>query len=188
MARKKSDDDNKKDLEKLFKEHDFKDFQWIDPSRDIVVAQWVRMKCMFGCNEYGRNATCPPNTPSLSECEQYFKEFASGAVFHFEKKVEEPEERKNWSMGLNQRLLELERQVFLKGNVKAFVLFMDSCGFCGSECAGIRTGCKQPQKARPGLDAMGIDVYSLVRNLGYPVQVLKDYSEAMNRYALLLVE
>jgi len=47
-------------LEKLFKKHRFTDFKWIDPEK-IVVSQWVRMKCTFGCGNFGRNACCPPN-------------------------------------------------------------------------------------------------------------------------------
>jgi hypothetical protein len=35
---------------------------------------------------------------------------------------------------------------------------------------------------------MAVDVFSTVRQLGYPIQVLRDYSETMNRYAFLLVE
>jgi len=35
---------------------------------------------------------------------------------------------------------------------------------------------------------MAIDVFSTVRKLGYPIEVLKDYSEEMNRYAILLVD
>jgi len=35
---------------------------------------------------------------------------------------------------------------------------------------------------------MAIDVFSTVRQVGYPIQVLSDYDQAMNRYAFLLVE
>lgn len=49
-------------LEALFQKHGYTDFKWIEP-KDIVVSQWVRLKCTFGCGEYGRNAACPPNVP-----------------------------------------------------------------------------------------------------------------------------
>ncbi|MFH1102907.1 MAG: DUF2284 domain-containing protein [Pseudomonadota bacterium] len=60
-----------KQLEQLFARHGVSDFKWIDP-KQIIVSQWVRMKCMFGCSEYGHNASCPPNVPSVSECERFF--------------------------------------------------------------------------------------------------------------------
>jgi predicted metal-binding protein len=63
-------------LEKLFKDQGFSNYKWIDPS-EIVIAQWVRMKCMFGCPNYGSKAGCPPQTPSVPECERFFKEYSS---------------------------------------------------------------------------------------------------------------
>jgi hypothetical protein len=35
---------------------------------------------------------------------------------------------------------------------------------------------------------MAIDVYATVRKVGYPIEVLTEYSQAMNRYAFLLIE
>jgi hypothetical protein len=35
---------------------------------------------------------------------------------------------------------------------------------------------------------MAVDVYATVRQYGYPIEVLRDYSQAMNRYAFLLIE
>jgi predicted metal-binding protein len=174
------------ELESLFEKHGYTEFKWIEPE-DIVVAQWVRLKCTFGCGEYGRNAACPPNVPSVAECRQFFREYATAAVFHFHTSLENPEDRHAWSREINLRLLELEREVFLSGWHKAFLLFMDSCGIC-PECTSDRAECKSPKLARPTPEAMAMDVYATVRQYGYPIQVLKDYSEAMNRYAFLMVE
>jgi hypothetical protein len=35
---------------------------------------------------------------------------------------------------------------------------------------------------------MAVDVFSTVRRIGYPIEVLADYRQAMNRYAFLLIE
>ena len=173
-------------LESVFAKHGFNDFKWLDP-QEIIVAQWVRVKCMFGCVEYGKCATCPPNTPSIVECEKFIREYKEAAVFHFEKKVDKPEDRKVWSKVVNTKLLEMEREVFLAGYHKAFMMPMDSCAQC-SDCTDERTKCKNKRVARPGADAMGIDVYASVRAVGYPLNVLDDYSKTMNRYAFLLIE
>jgi predicted metal-binding protein len=141
---------------------------------------------MFGCREYGRNACCPPNTPPVDECRGFFREYSEGVVFHFEKKVEKPEDRHQWARGINGRLLNLEREVFLADNPKTFLLFMDSCNIC-KECAGERVRCNNKKSARTTPEAMAVDVFSTVKQLGYPIKVLCDYSEAMNRYAFLLV-
>ncbi len=176
----------RKRLEALFETHGFFDYRWIEPAT-IVVAQWVRMKCLYGCPDYGKAACCPPNTPSVAECERFFGEYKRAAVFHFEKAVDKPEDRHDWSRGINGRLLELEKEVFLSGFVKAFLMPMDSCGVCAA-CAGTKAGCKDPKRARPSPDAMAVDVYATVLRAGYPIEVLADCKKTMNRYAFLLVE
>jgi len=173
-------------LETLFEKHGFKDYKWMDP-KEIVVSQWVRIKCFFGCSEFGKTATCPPNVPSLSECRDFFSEYSRAVVFHFEKAVEKPEDRHAWTRKINLRLLKLEREVFLLGYQKAFLLFMDSCTLC-SPCSGKREECRYPKQARPAPEAMGVDVFSTVRKLGYPIKVLSDYSQKMNRYSFLMIE
>ena len=177
---------DRRELEALFQQHGHTDFKWINP-KDIVVSQWVRMKCTFGCGEYGRNASCPPNTPPVAECRRFFDEYSTAVVFHFEKAVEKPEDRHAWSKGVNQGLLKLERDVFVSGYEKAFLLFMDSCGMC-AECTGVREECKDPRSSRPTPESMAMDVFSTVRQCGYPIEVLSDYSQPMNRYAFLLIE
>ena len=177
---------NRKQLEELFQKHRFTDFRWLKP-QNIVVSQWVRMKCTFGCREYGKNACCPPNTPSVDECKAFFQEYSEGVVFHFEKEVEKPQDRHEWTKGINERLLKLEREVFLAGHPKAFLLYMDSCNLC-KNCAEDRVKCNNKRFARPTPEAMTVDVFSTVKQLGYPIEVLRDYSETMNRYAFLLVE
>jgi predicted metal-binding protein len=137
---------SRKKLEELFRTHGFTDFRWLDP-KEIVLGQWVRMKCLYGCVEYGRTATCPPHAPSVEDCERFFR----------------------------------------AGLVKAFLLYMDSCNIC-LECSGSRTGCKEPKLARPTPDALGVDVYTTVRKLGYPIEVLSDYRQVMNRYAFLMID
>ena len=61
------------------------------------------------------------------------------------------------------------------------------CGIC-LECTGDRTTCKEPKLSRPTADALAVDVFSTVRKLGYPIQVLSDYDQEMNRYAFLLID
>ena len=173
------------EFENLFKEDGYTDFKWIDPKK-IVVSQWVRMKCLFGCNEYGRNACCPPNVPSVPECEQFFREYRDIAVFHFEKSVEKPEDRHPWTRKINSELLKLERIVFVSGYPKAFLLFMDSCCLC-KHCTELRHQCKNPKSARLTPEGMAMDVFSTVRQIGYPIDVLSDFNQTMNRYAFLLI-
>jgi predicted metal-binding protein len=177
---------NYQDLKTLFQKYDYKDFSFIDPEK-IVVSQWVRMKCMYGCGEYGQKASCPPNVPSVSECERFFREYSVAIVFHFDKKVDKPEDRHAWSSKVNMKLAKLEREVFLAGYERAFLLFMDSCCIC-SECSKERENCKEPRLSRPSPEAMAMDVFTTVRQFGFPIEVRTDYSQKMDRYAFLMIE
>ena len=176
----------RKELEIVFQKHGFEDYKWINP-KDIIVAQWVRMKCIFGCEGYGRYACCPPNTPSISECKAFFQEYDVGVMFHFAKKLHNPDDRHPWCKEVQSELLNLEREVFLSGYHKTFLLLMDNCSVC-KECKKERHECINPKKSRPSIEAMGVDVYGTVRQYGYPINVLANYTASMNRYALLLVE
>ena len=173
-------------LQTLFHEHGFEDFRWMDPA-EISVAQWVRTKCMFGCGLYGHCASCPPNVPSVAECERFFREYGAALVFHFAQTLEDPEARHVWSSRINRRLSKLEREVFLAGYEKVFLLFMDSCHFCKT-CTGERASCQDPRSARPSPEGLAVDVYATVRKVGYPIAPLTDYGETMNRYAFLLLK
>ncbi|MDH7488011.1 MAG: DUF2284 domain-containing protein [Anaerolineae bacterium] len=173
-------------LESLFGEHGFSDLRWIDPT-EIAVAEWVRMKCAYGCSSYGRKAACPPNLPSVADCRQFFHEYAVAAVFHFARRVDETEDRLPWTREVNRGLMQLERDVFLSGHFKAFLLLMAPCSLCDT-CVPARAECKHPKLARPTPEGMAVDVFTTVRKLGYPIEVLSDYAQTMNRYAFLLVE
>jgi predicted metal-binding protein len=178
--------DSQPELEALFAKHGYTDFKWMDP-KQIVTAQWVRMKCEFGCTEYGKCAACPPNNPSVPDCRRFFDDYSSAVVFHFEKAVDRPEDRHPWSRKVNIGLSKLEREVFISGYRKAFLLFMDSCPLC-DECVGRKEDCKNPRMRRPSPESMAVDVFATVRPLGFPIEVLSNYSQTMNRYAILLVE
>lgn len=182
---KGSSSDHYKQVDAILQSHGYTDYKWVDPKR-IIVAQWVRMKCMFGCGEYGHGGACPPNTPSVSECERFFGEYEDAIILHFEGRMDKPEDRHPWSAKINARLVKLERDVFLAGFERAFLLFMDSCGFC-KDCTGNRETCEQPRMARPAPEAMAVDVYSTVRQFGFEINVRTDYDQKMDRYAFLMI-
>ncbi|GHV77766.1 hypothetical protein AGMMS49942_25870 [Spirochaetia bacterium] len=75
--------DNKDQIEKIIKEHSFTDYKWIIPRENIIVAQWVRFRCQFGCKNYGKNGSCPPAVPSVEECRKMIYEYENAIIFHF---------------------------------------------------------------------------------------------------------
>ncbi|HON34078.1 MAG TPA: DUF2284 domain-containing protein [Synergistales bacterium] len=170
---------------RILAEAGFHDHQWVQPS-ELVVSQWVRAKCMFGCPDYGRNASCPPHVPSVPECREFLREYSRALLIHLSCRVP-PEGRRQWCLENQERLIEAERRVFLSGFEKAFLLSFDNCNLC-EECVAEPSDCRLPYKRRPTMEAFAIDVYSSVKKYGYTLSVKKDRLEEPDRFALLLVE
>jgi predicted metal-binding protein len=172
-------------IESIIRENGYDDFKRIS-GKDVVVSQWPRFKCMYGCSSYGKKGSCPPSVLSVAECREFFGEYEHIAVIHFQKKLNKPEDRKGFSQKTNAKLLKLERAAFLAGHQKAFLLFMDECRIC-KDCPGTRSECKNLQLSRPCPEGLGVDVFATVRKLDFPIEVLTDYKQAMNRYSFLMV-
>lgn len=176
----------RKSLEKIFSRSGYTDFHWLRGT-EIVTAHWVRTKCLFGCADYGKNASCPPNVPSVEECRKFFDEYAAAALLHFSVRVDKAEEVSLWTQVENRDLISLEKAVFLAGYEKAFLFLVDSCNLC-AHCTGSRALCHNPKQSRPTIEAYAVDVYSTARKAGYPIEVRTSPKDEMNRYALLMVK
>jgi predicted metal-binding protein len=177
---------DKQQIEHIIKDKGVEDFKWIYPG-GIIISQWVRLKCMYGCPSFNANATCPPNVPSVDDCRRFFEEYEHGVIFHFSKLLNDPADRTEYCLEINNMLLEIEREVFLAGYRKAFVLFTDECRLC-VDCTGKRDDCKNKKDSRPSPESLAVDVFKTVSKYDFPINVLKNYNEVMNRYSILLVE
>lgn len=172
-------------IEPIISRHSFSDYRWLDPT-EILVAEWVRIKCQFGCPRYGKAAVCPPNTPSVDACRRYFAEYEHALIFHFQIAESEAVARHTWSARTNRTLVALERDIFLAGYPKAFALFTDACHLC-DECVPRKSECREPALARPSATGMAVDVFGTARSLGYPIEVLTDPLAPVNYFAFLMV-
>ena len=90
-------------IDKILIDNGYKDYKWIKGD-EIIVSQWVRMKCIFGCSQYGKNVTCPPNSPSVPECERFFKEYKSAVLMRFHLKNLSKEKMEEWTKKKNTAL------------------------------------------------------------------------------------
>jgi len=172
-------------VDKVLHEHGFSDYKWIRPS-DVPVSQWFSVKCMYGCPDYGRNASCPPNVPSVSECSRFLAEYEKAVLIHLfcDSTLDGMRE---WVVRNQKELLKVEKTIFVEGMEKAFLLSFDNCNLCGT-CAGNVVECRFPYMRRPTMEAFGIEVFTLVKMLGYGISVKKDTKESTDRFALLLVQ
>lgn len=176
---------SKEKIESILTKQGFSDYKWINPE-EIVVAHWVRIKCTFGCSDYGLG-TCPPNAPSVSDCDSFFKEYKSGLVIRLNKFAYKDSYPSEWSKEMTNKLLDIERDVFLSGFQKTFLLNQTCCSLC-ADCSSNRLDCKDKGKSRPSPESFAVDVYQTVRNLGLEINVVADNPAEMNRIAILLIE
>jgi predicted metal-binding protein len=175
----------KNKIENILKEKGFTGFKWINP-KEIVVAQWVRIKCQFGCGDYGLG-TCPPNTPSVQDCKDFFSEYSNGIIIRLTKWADKKAYPSEWSADVTKKLLEIERQVFLSGSHKAFLLNQTCCDIC-KDCTGTRIDCKDKKNSRPSPEAFAVDVYQTVRDGGMEINVVSENPSEINRIAILLID
>jgi predicted metal-binding protein len=145
----------------------------------IVTAAWVRWKCRYGCGGYGSSLCCAPNSPTHKETRELVDCYKNAFLVHF------TENNKNSIVDPTEVVMALEREIFLAGYYKAFALGAGPCRLC-AECT--MKECRHPETARPSMESCGIDVFSTVRNNGYSIEVLKDRSNQMNRFGLVLIE
>jgi predicted metal-binding protein len=176
---------NKEKIESILQNQDFVDYKWINP-RDIVVAQWVRVKCMFGCSDYGLG-TCPPNTPSVAECEKFFSEYKSGLIIRLKKFADKNFYPSDWSREMTSKLLQIEKEIFLSGFHKAFLLNQTCCSLC-NDCSGNRKDCRDKKNSRPSPESFAVDVYQTVKNVELEINVVAENPAEINRIAILLIE
>jgi len=145
--------------------------------KDIKFDPRTILKCMFGCNDWGKGNTCPSRSGSLKpwEYKKIFRQYSWGIIIHSTDKVQ------------SQKIsFAIERQAFLDGYYFAFSL--SDCALC-KECAGFKgKGCVNPKQARPAFHSVGIDVYKTVRKFGLPLETLKNEDEPQNWYSAVFIE
>ena len=51
--------------------------------REIMVREWVRWRCKFGCKGFAKHLGCPPYVPGPSETRDLLKEYTKAYIVHF---------------------------------------------------------------------------------------------------------
>jgi len=102
----------------------------------IVVADWVRLKCRYGCDNYGNHLGCPPFSPTPSETRAVISAYRNAVLVRFEAKPDPKISSKHASRALSNSVVkmqktvaQLERAAFLAGYYKAFGMNAMPCLF-----------------------------------------------------------
>jgi len=154
----------------------------------VVTAPWVKMKCQFGCAGYGKRYGCPPDSPTHEQTRGVLDCYERAILFHIEAAKKEGENRRKLLNAFFEDLVDLEGDMFKDGYYRAFVFLAGPCHLC-KECAKQKGDpCLFGGKARPSMEACGIDVYQTARNNGFSIKPLREKSETQNDYCLMLVD
>jgi predicted metal-binding protein len=160
------------------------------PIEKIDVAEWVRLKCQFGCSQYNSNWCCPPASPDLVKVRGVLQEYTQALLligsrqckdFYLNNAKRRAEQVRSW-----KEVVGIERQLFLKGYDKAFSLVSGSCALC--KTCTYPEACRFPKERRPPIEAFSIDLIGTLKNLGMNTPVAQNTDDAFRYYAIILLE
>ncbi len=140
---------------------------------DIVVDERVRLKCQVPlCDSFGRNLLCPPHLPAVAQFREALARYEDAVIVQVRASLEET---KGDPFLPARRLHEIinmgEKFAFESGSRFALGLIGGCCRLCDS-CVAVDSGraCRHPFKARPSMEAMGIDVQATAEKAGLPFE------------------
>ncbi len=161
----------------------------IIPASDVVIDERVRLKCTVPrCIRAGETPNCPPYAPDLElvrkaldryHCAILFK-CDVGPIEDFVPGQGGTKEEQRRVLSFHEQsgklVYELERQAYKDGYHLAMGFGGGSCKdyLCnGLLCQYLDSGrCRHPHRARPAMEAVGIDVLDLVNKVGWQAYAL----------------
>jgi predicted metal-binding protein len=177
----------------------------IIPTSSIILDERVLAKCFAPtCSSYGTCANCPPHTISIDDVRKLIGKYNYGLLMIL--KVPSAEvagtgnkELKN-QIASGAKLFDIVSQVESQAFHNAYYLAMGfgsgSCrtALCSNNYCSVLSNrsCRYPQKARPSMEAMGIDAPGMAVNFGwdvYPTGSIIDETEIpfVNYIGLVLI-
>ena len=162
----------------------------IIPAEWVVVDERVRLKCEVPrCSGYGRFLTCPPHVMSVDAFSRIRSGYQWGLLIQVEAKNIDSmdkgkgridravlKENRKLHYPFKRKLLEIveavESAAFKKGMHFAAGFVGGSCILC-DRCVSEEDSkaCRHPFRARPPMEAVGIDVVKTAENAGLPIHL-----------------
>ena len=153
------------------------------PVRNVVTAEWVRLKCQFGCDGFGRRLCCPPNTPTPESMKRVLSAYRHALIYSY---TCTPRGYRAKRLRMQRLVPAIERAMFLDGHYKAFGLMAGPCRLC-KKC-NLDGSCRHSELARPSMESCGIDVYATARNSGIRLEVATRRNGPSKHINLILID
>ena len=162
----------------------------IIPTKQVVIDERVRLKCEIPrCAGYGQYLTCPPHVMSVDSFKKILSGYRWGLLVQVEAKgidsTDKSEDRINRAVLKKNRELHrpfklklveiveaVESAAFKRGMRFAVGLVGGSCVLC-ERCVEDKflEACRHPFRARPPMEAVGIDVVKTAQNAGLHIHL-----------------
>ena len=161
------------------------------PSGYVRIDERVRLKCIAPrCLRAGETPNCPPYAPELDLVQRALSRYSWAILVKCDVELLEADAPGSGDTKVNRRhvlsfheksseiVYALERQAYKDGYHLAMGFGGGSCKdyLCkGMLCQFLDSGrCRFPHRARPAMEAVGIDVVSLIREVGWKAYALLD--------------
>ncbi len=151
----------------------------------VVTADWVRLKCQFGCDGYGLCRTCPPYSLTPDQTRRLLDGYSRALLLRVGPHTGYDDSDK-YSLAARSAAVELEREMFLAGYHRVWSLGAGPCATCAT--CDMDKPCVDPEHARPSLESCGIDVFGTVRNAEWAIDVVRDKEDQYRFFSLVLVD
>ena len=156
----------------------------------IVVSQWVRLKCRYGCDQYNTNWCCPPATVTVKEAKEILREYKSALLLSGDTKhphfYQNNSKKRRRQVQFWKGTVAVERELFLLGFHKAFGLTSESCALC-KKCI-YPENCLFPKEKRPSVESFSIDIFQTLKQIGKETLVVQKISDNFKHYRIILLE
>jgi len=148
----------------------------------IVIDDRIRMKCTNPmCRGYGSNPHCPPYVLDLDQMRKMVEQYQHALFIMLRVPSNElagphvREKRTSRPSGLkiDEIVSKIESAAFYDGHHLAIGFAVGCKGlWCpDEECAALKPGqeCRHPLRARAGMDAVGMDAYTMASRMGWDI-------------------
>ncbi len=157
------------------------------PAAWVEVDERVRLKCIVPrCDHAGLTPNCPPNAPDLDLVRRALARYRWAVLIkcdvdiasHAPAAGTSTEEPLSFHRQGNQLVEDLERLAFRDGYHLTMGFGGGSCmaDLCrGQPCQAMAGGaCRFPYRSRPSMEAIGVDVMSLIHRAGWSAYAMQD--------------
>jgi len=162
-------------------------------AKGVVVDERVGLKCRIPlCDDYGLNLMCPPNVVSIKEFREILAKYNHAVLIQMEMPMpaeikaeirraddvaalyKDPRFLDSYKkyftplkLKLHRIVHNIEARAFSQGYRFAVGFTAGSCKLC-QKCVAVDLSgpCRNPFRARPSMEAMGIDAYQTAKNAG----------------------